>query len=103
MLTMTDNTQKSVKTIDNSGNLSRRGEIFYHSEALAKELVETFGGHHMTPARRLAARLIIEMPTDIEENERIDYITSALDNDETITKVNLSRHRYFQRYGRATS
>ena len=82
---MTDNTQKSVKTIDNSGNLSRRGEIFYHSEALAKELVETFGGHHMTPARRSAARLIIEMPTDIEENERIDYITSALDNDETIT------------------
>ena len=82
---MTDNTQKSVKTIDNSGNLSRRGEIFYHSEALSKELVETFGGHHMTPARRSAARLIIEMPTDIEENERIDYITSALDNDETIT------------------
>jgi len=81
---MTDNTQKSVKTIDNSGNFSRRGEIFYHSEALSKELVETFGGHHMTPARRSAARLIIEMPTDIEENERIDYITSALDNDETI-------------------
>ena len=82
---MTNNTQKSEKTIDNSGNFSRRGEIFFHSEALAKELVETFGGHHMTPARRSAARLIIEMPTDIEENERIDYITSALDNDETIT------------------
>lgn len=82
---MTNNTQKSEKTIDNSGNFSRRGEIFFHSEALAKELVETFGGHHMTPARRSAAKLIIEMPTDIEENERIDYITSALDNDETIT------------------
>ncbi len=81
---MTDNTQKSVKTIDNSGNFSRRGEIFFHSEALSKELVETFGGHHMTPARRSAAKLIIEMPTDIEENERVDYITSALDNDETI-------------------
>ena len=81
---MTDNTQNSAKTIDNSGNFSRRGEIFYHSEALSKELVETFGGHHMTPARRSAAKLIIEMPTDIEENERIDYITSALDNDETI-------------------
>ena len=81
---MTNNTQKSEKMIDNSGNPSRRGEIFFHSEALSKELVETFGGHHMTPARRSAARLIIEMPTDIEENERIDYITSALDNDETI-------------------
>ena len=82
---MTNNTQKSEKMIDNSGNPSQRGEIFFHSEALAKELVETFGGHHMTPARRSAAKLIIEMPTDIEENERIDYITSALDNDETIT------------------
>ena len=81
---MTNNTQKSEKMIDNSGNPSRRGEIFFHSEALSKELVETFGGHHMTPARRSAAKLIIEMPTDIEENERIDYITSALDNDETI-------------------
>ena len=54
---MTNNTQKSEKTIDNSGNFSQRGEIFFHSEALAKELVETFGGHHMTPARRSAAKL----------------------------------------------
>ena len=78
-------TQKSENILSTSSDFSRRGEIFYHSEALSKELVETFGGHHMTPARRSAARLIIEMPTDIEGNERIDYITSALDNDETIT------------------
>ena len=77
-------TQKSENILSTSSDFSRRGEIFFHSEALSKELVETFGGHHMTPARRSAAKLIIEMPTDIEENERVDYITSALDNDETI-------------------
>lgn len=81
---MIRSTQKSENILSTSSDFSRRGEIFYHSEALSKELVETFSGHHMTPARRSAARLIIEMPTDIEENERIDYITSALDNDETI-------------------
>lgn len=63
---------------------SVRGEIFLHPKALAMQLAETFGGHHLTPARRLATKIIIDMPNDIDENERIDYITSTLDNDETI-------------------
>ena len=56
-----------------------------HPQLRAMNLTETFSAHHMTPARRLAAKLIIEMPADIKEGDRIDYIMSALDNDETIT------------------
>lgn len=76
--------QKSENILSTSSDFSRRGEIFYHPKDLAMNLIETFGGHHLTSARRLATRLIIEMPADIDENERIDYITSTLDSNETI-------------------
>ena len=83
-LIMTQNTGQTIEGPDSS---PRRGEIFFHPEELAMKLTETFGGYHLTPARRLAAKLIIEMPADIEEGDRIDYIMSALDNDKTITEA----------------
>ena len=82
---MAIDTQQPERATENPDCSPRRGEIFFHPEELAMNLTETFSGHHMTPARRLAAKLIIEMPADIEEGDRIDYIMSALDNDETIT------------------
>ena len=82
---MAINMQQPERATESPDYSPRRGEIFFHPEELAMNLTETFSGHHMTPARRLAAKLIIEMPADIKEGDRIDYIMSALDNDETIT------------------
>lgn len=80
-LVMSKSTQ-SEEIPKNPDNSSRRGEVFFHPENLSMTLTEAFGGHHMTPARRLAAKMIIEMPPDIEEDDRIDYIAAALDTDE---------------------
>ena len=64
---------------DNITSPCGQGEILSNRECLAKELVETFSGDHLTPSRRFAANIIIEMPEDIEGRRRIDYIRKALD------------------------
>ena len=64
---------------DNITSPCSQGEILSNRECLAKELVETFSGDHLTPSRRFAANIIIEMPEDIEGRRRIDYIRKALD------------------------
>ena len=64
---MAINTRQPERATENPDCSPRRGEIFFYPEELAMNLTETFSGHHMTPARRLAAKLIIEMPADIEE------------------------------------
>ena len=64
---------------DNITSPCGQGEILSNRECLAKELVETFSGDHLTPSRRFAANIIIEMSEDIEGRRRIDYIRKALD------------------------
>ena len=74
-------TSKEVnkRSPDNIINPCSQGEILSDRKCLAKELVETFSGDHLTPSRRFAANIIIEMPEDIEGRRRIDYIRKALD------------------------
>lgn len=74
-------TSKEVnrRSPDNITGPCSQGEILSNRECLAKELVETFSGDHLTPSRRLAANIIIEMPEGIDGRQRIDYITRALD------------------------
>ena len=74
-------TSKEVnrRSPDNITGPCSQGEILYNRECLAKELVKTFSGDHLTPSRRFAANIIIEMPEDIEGRRRIDYIRKALD------------------------
>lgn len=64
---------------DNTTSPCSQGEILSIRECLAKELVETFSGDHLTPSRRLAAEIIIGMPENLGDRRRIDYITRALD------------------------
>lgn len=74
-------TSKEVnrRSPDNITGPCSQSEILSNRECLAKELVETFSGDHLTPSRRLAANIIIEMPEGIDGRQRIDYITRALD------------------------
>ena len=74
-------TSKEVnrRSPDNITGPCSQGEILSNRECLAKELVETFSGDHLTPSRRFATNIIIEMPEDIEGRRRIDYIRKALD------------------------
>ncbi|MCP9465978.1 MAG: hypothetical protein NNC22_01070, partial [Candidatus Nanosynbacter sp. P5B_S4_bin.39.1] len=74
-------TSKEVnkRSPDNITSPCSQGEILSDRKCLAKELVETFSGDHLTPSRRFAANIIIEMPEDIEGRRRIDYIRKALD------------------------
>lgn len=74
-------TSKEVdrRSPDNTTSPCSQGEILSIRECLAKELVETFSGDHLTPSRRLAAEIIIGMPENLGDRRRIDYITRALD------------------------
>ena len=74
-------TSKEVnrRSPDNIIGPCNQGEILSVRECLAKDLVETFSGDHLTPSRRLAANIIIEMPEGIEGRRRTDYIRKALD------------------------
>ena len=72
---------KSKESLDNITNLQNQGEVDFSLERreLAMGLVETFSGDHLTPSRKLAAGIIIEMPEGLSDRRRIDYITRSLD------------------------
>ena len=74
-------TSKEVnkRSPDNIINPCSQGEILSDRKCLAKELVETFSGDHLTPSRKLAAEIIIGMPEDLSRRQRTEYITRSLD------------------------
>ena len=72
---------ESKESLDNTTDLQNQGEVDFSLERreLAMGLVETFSGDHLTPSRKLAAEIIIEMPEGLSRRRRIEYIMRSLD------------------------
>lgn len=64
---------------------SSSSELLSDPKELARVFTETFADYHLTPTRKLAADIMIDMPMDISESDRRKFINERISSSGVIT------------------